>query len=248
MKKYMGYAVCFALLFGSACLKSEKKHIVLEGKFIEFMDKYMPASAYGLMLQVRRETRKRLYGIDHKRDEKIPYYDYKGEKCTVVELAAIEKEFNHAYWEKREQLDAQMAQYSRDELYNQQELVNEIIQNEKDYFAEMEALRAVLYVAKEDFLGLSGRYVASARGTKKQLLALIQQSCDKRGIGRCFILRWGEAEEGHETDLLRYEVLTFKEYAKFCRDLCNFLEDMARSCPRTKGKFLEMVREKKNQK
>lgn len=246
MKKIAIVFVSFLVLHFSNNIHAKKtQHIALTGPFIEVMDKLMPGSAYGLMLQVRRETRKRLFGVEQKDGSRVGFYDYQDKKCSVGELEAIENQFKKAYWENRAELDAEIAKYSREELDLIDDLVKKIIKIEKKFYYVMHELRKVLKIAKEDFLELSERYVDSARGTKKEILALIKESCEKRGVGECFILRWGEADEGNESDLLRYEVLTFKEYAKFCRDLSNFLADMAGSCPRTKKKFIDMVRKGK---
>lgn len=99
----------------------------------------------------------------------------------------------------------------------------------------------VLEIAKEDFLALTAGYVDSAKGMKGPLLALIQEFCDKKGIRDCFILTWGEAEEGKEDEGLRRDVHTFKVFTKFCDDLAGFLEAMARSCPKAKKLFVAMI-------
>jgi len=184
------------------------KRITLESPLVDFMDRIMPGSAYGLMLQVRREVRKRLYGAKDKSGNMVGMYEYGGGKCTVTDLAAIEDELEKSGGSKKELLD-------------------------------------VLEIAKEDFLSITECYIDSARGTKEQLLGIIQESCDKRGLKECFILRWAEEEEGEEGRLIREELFTFKEFRKFCIDLSNFMEDLARSCPKTKRKFLELVRKSK---
>lgn len=218
------------------------KYVILTHPLINFMDKILGAGPYGLILQVRRETRKRLYGLSTKSDKRLGMYKYNGENHTATSLAKIESQYEMEYYSKKDYLIKNKTQYAEDEWNHEMETV------EKEYAERKKILRKILEEAKDDFLALSEDYLESARGTKEQTLTLIKESCEKRGVKNCFILKWGEAEEGNETALLKNEVVTFKEFAKFLYDLSNFLEDMARSCPRSKARFLEFIRKNRKNK
>jgi len=224
---------------GDISTKTSKKAqgpIILTHPLINFMDKVMGVEVYGLILQVRREVRKRLEGALTKSGNKKGMYLYEGQNHTVTSLAKIESQYEMEYYSKKNYLIENKVHYSEEEWNHEFEQI------EKEYAGRTKALRHVLEQAKDDFLKISEGYVEGARGTKEQTLILIKESCDKRGVENCFLLRWGEAEEGNETALLKNDVITFKEYAKFLNDLANFLEDMARSCPRSWKKFMDFVR------
>jgi len=213
------------------------KAIVLKHPLIQFMDKILGAGPYGLILQVRREVRKRLYGVPTKSGARMGIYKFDGKNVTVTSLAKIESQYEMEYFSQKDYLIKNKANY------DEAEWTQEMDRLETEYQERTKVLQEILDSAKEDFLAISEDYVESARGTKEQSLILIKESCDRRGVKNCFILRWGEAEEGNETELLRKDVMTFKEFAKFLYDLSNFLEDMARSCPRSRKKFIDFVKQ-----
>ena len=212
------------------------KSVLITHPLIHFIDKLMPAGAYGLILKVRREVRNRLYGVATKSGRRLGMYQYEGRSHTATSLAKIESQHEMEYYSQKDYLIKNKAKYSEDEWAHEMESI------EKTYAERTKDLRKVLEEAKDGFIAITESYLESARGTKDQVLMLIKDSCNKRGMDGCFILRWGETEEGNETDLLKNEVVTFKEFAKFCYDLSNFLEDMARSCTRSKKRFIDFVR------
>ena len=95
---------------------------------------------------------------------------------------------------------------------------------------------------KDEILEVTGQYIDNIRGFKAQILALIQESCDRNGISDCFLLKWAEEEEGEEGTLLQAEINTFEEIKKFCNDLIMFLGDMARSCKKGRQLFMELIK------
>jgi len=248
MNKSTIFLVCSCFLFhvATGCkidgcesvdvITKKPKHIVLESPLVSILDKLMPASAYGLMLQVRREVRKRLYGVKNKEGKLAGKYDYHGNKYTLLELVDIECQHERDNLEKKNRLIESKLSLS------QEEFEKSLNQLEKEYAGMCTELRELLELAKEDFLSISACYAESARSTKKEILGIMQESCDKRGSQGCILLKWGEEDETNEGISLRTEVVTFKGFTEFCFDLCNFLEDLARNCPRTKKKFYDMVR------
>ena len=109
-------------------------------------------------------------------------------------------------------------------------------------------MRELLEFAKDDFLDITSSYIGSCRGFKEQILALIQESCELRNNKNCFLLKWGEEKDGQEGELLKKEMVTFEDFETFCIDLTNYLEDMARSCPKGKKLFIELLKELRAQK
>jgi len=225
-------------------VQKKSNHITLESPLVGILDKLMPASAYGLMLQVRRETRKRLYGVKNENGQMVGRYEYGGKIYTILELVQIERQHQIDYLEKKNHLIESKLSYSEDEFQK------ELIKIEKEYDKICVELGELLAFAKEDFLSVSACYAESARGTKKEILGIMKESCEKRGSEGCVLLKWGEEDETNEGISLRNEVVTFESYSKFCVDLCNFLEDLARNCPATKKKFYDLVmkRQKANAK
>lgn len=102
------------------------------------------------------------------------------------------------------------------------------------------AFKKLLADIKQDFDTKITPFMKDAHGAKAQLLMLIKQSCEQRGRGDSFLLTWGKAEEGHETDALHNDVLTFHALETFCLDLTNFLKDMINSCPKAVAHYKEL--------
>ena len=220
-------------------IQKNSSHIILESPLVGVLDKIMPANAFGLMLQVRRKVRKLLYGVKGDDGKVVGAYEHEGKMCTIKDLAKIEGEYEKDYCAKKKYLNDDRDQYS------DREWEQEFISIEKEYYGRMKALREIIAIAKEDFLSMTGSYVGGAREMKKELLGLVQESCDKRGVcDDSFMLKW--EEEGHEGESLRNELFSFREFESHCHELCNFMEDMARSCPRTKQRFLDLVRNSRN--
>jgi len=218
--------------------KISNQPIILESPLVAILHKIMPANAYGLMLQVRRKVRKLLYGVKGE-DGMVGAYEYEGKMCSIKELANIERECEKNYHEKKQYLEANKSLYSDEEW--EKKFKN--LQNEYD--EKKRLLRVLIEIAKEDFLAITCSYAGGANEMKKELLVLIEESFEKRGIeGESFMLKW--EEEGHEGEVIRNELFTFVELEKHCHEFCNFMEDMARSCPKTKQRFLDLVRNSKN--
>jgi hypothetical protein len=209
-------------VFDTGLLRESKNEFILESAMISFVDgkSYgVSGDVFGLMLQNRREIRKRLYGFADsakgeaavktgKEDAKrVGMYDFCGSKYCLIDLVQIESK------------------------------------NKKE---NKEALLCCLETAKEDFISITKNYVRGVNAIKDYLLTLIEEFCQKKGIEECFLLRWGECEAGQEEAIIRNEIVTFKEFSQFCIDLSDFLEVLAKSCPKGKALFVEMVKKAKN--
>lgn len=234
MKKFVNHCalVIFAFYLLSSNFMFSAGHIVLEHPLVNFIDKLMSSGEYGVILQIRSEVRQRLFGVPTRdgSGSRIGMFDYKGDKYSLVQLVKIEGKCEKEYKTRKTELISNPAQLEA---------------LEQEYKETKRVLREVLEVAKNDFIEISKDYIEAARGTKEQVLFLIKESSEKRGIKDCFLLKWGETEEGHETIYLENDIVTLKGFARFCYDLTNFLEDMARSMPRAKKKFLSLVEKSK---
>jgi len=257
MKKTVVFSVmlCFCvnlvLVSVSNCGKNEncesriyKNIIVLESPMLGFIDGKnfgMNANTFGLLLQVRREMRKRLFGIPTHGGKRVGMYNLYGKQYSLIELTKIEGENEVEYYSKKSYLEKNKSRYTS-EIYQK-----ELCKIEEKYKKAKVSLAEVLHWAKEDFLQITAGYMDSAKGMKGPLLMLIQEFCDKKGLEDCFILTWGQTVEGEEDENLRCQVYTFNVFTQFCEDLAGFLEAMARACPKAKSMFLEVVRKAKEE-
>jgi len=258
VKKTIVFGVVFCLSANLALVSAEKENkcekesyeniyqniIVLESPMLGFIDGKsfgMNESTFGLLLQVRREVRKRLFGIPTQ-SGRVGIYTLNGKQYCLIELTKMESENEAEYYSKKSYLEKNRSKYTPAEYQSELAKIEEKYQKTKDSLAK------ILHEAKEDFLQLSAGYRDSAKGMKGPLLMLIQEFCDKKGLKDCFLLTWGETKEEEEDNNLRRKVQTFKVFTQFCEDLAGFLEAMARACPKAKGMFLEMVRSAKLQK
>lgn len=89
-------------------------------------------------------------------------------------------------------------------------------------------------------------FMSYARGMKDIIHELIAESCEKRNRADSFMLTWGKCEEGKETETLQKEIATCRAFDMLVNDLVNFLKDFVHSCPKARGLFMELVKQKKN--
>jgi len=246
--KYIFFIFIFCILFVCPIFYSKELNILeyksqaiitLESPMIDLMDGKsfaIDGEVFGLMLQVRREVRKRLFGISAQNGKLIGMYRFRGDNCSLVDLSKIENECEREFIEKKENLTTNKDSYSPEDWEKEHNKVKQ------EYLEEKSALGDSLEEAKKDFINITASYVEGARGTKDQLLLLIKESCCKRGRKDCFILRWGETQEGNETEILKSDMTTFRDFTQFCFDLSNFLEDLARSCPKAQKQFIDLIK------
>ena len=255
MIKVFNYTAIFFVLFGClSCLKADDLFIYDQARrnspssvfvdlpivaLIDGKSFGINGVAFGLILKVRREIKKRLHGVKSKDGVVVGLYEFEGKKYNLEELAKIEMQHNIDYFSNKEKLERDELSYSKEEWNKAKEVL------EQGYSSRKDRMREVLEWAKDDFISISSSYVKSARGVKFVVLSMIQESCKKRNIDECFILKWGEEEEGKEGEALKSDIDTFKEFAIFCFDLSNFLEDLARSCPKAKAQFIELFKNSK---
>jgi len=209
-------------------LRESKNNFAFKSSIIKFVDGAsfgVDGQVFLLVMKNRKALRDRVYGVVgttevKSENKRTGMYDFDGKKCNLIDLVNIESE-----------LEKNKSRYSQEE-----------------FNAMKGALSACLEGAKEDFISTTRAYVNGVNGIKVHLLTLIEEFCNKKGIKECFLLKWGECEAGQEELIIRKEILNFKDFAQFCVDLADFLEILARSCPKGESLFNKMVEEAKKRK
>ena len=93
-------------------------------------------------------------------------------------------------------------------------------------------LRNVLIHAQADFLEIVEKFLINIKNTRSLMVALIEESCSIRKNPDCYLLRWSHFKgDENEKEVFRRDIASSKELIIFCKDLVNFLSDLAHSCP-----------------
>ena len=126
--------------------------------------------------------------------------------------------------------------------------INELVHVESKFKTAHDAdpkkiteLSAVLADAKQDFVKEIMSFMETARGMKKHITKLIDESCKRRDRKDSELRRWGAAKEGHEEKQFNDDIKDFKTFDAFCTDLSNFLEDLIHSCPKGRKQLQQMI-------
>jgi len=94
------------------------------------------------------------------------------------------------------------------------------------------ALRVILIHAQADFLEIVEKFIINIKNTRSLMTALIEESCTLRKNPDCYLLKWTHFNGSEsEKDVFRRDITSSKELTIFCKDLINFLSDLAHSCP-----------------
>ncbi|MCK5632768.1 hypothetical protein KAH94_03400 [bacterium] len=242
MKKTILFSIA-ALLSAHQTIKTE--HVILKNPILNLIDGKSYAidgKVFGLILQVRRELRKRVLGVKSDNGQFIGIYELNGEQHSITELVMLEAQLDATYYTELSVLEKKKNNGSQEEYVQTVQEINEKYQERR------KQLNDLLDFAKEDFLEITKGYADNIRPFKDQILVLILESCQKHGKESCFLLKWSEESDGNEGKFLRAEIITFKGLQDFCTDLANYLEDMAYSCPKGKQLFIDMIKQAKEQK
>lgn len=117
----------------------------------------------------------------------------------------------------------------------------QITRNTHNY-EEIGLLRAYLEYLKYDCDSKLSPFVESARGTKTQMVVLIEEYCHNRNRQDSLLRAWADADEGEEQAVFHDQVTNFKELDLFATDLIGFLKDLIESCPKGKKLFLAFIK------
>jgi len=97
---------------------------------------------------------------------------------------------------------------------------------------QKEHLSMLLNYAQADFLELVEQFIINIKNTKSLMIAIIEESCSQRKMTDSYLPRWSKIPSHiHEKDAFKADILSLKDLTLFCRDLVNFLDDFAHSCP-----------------
>lgn len=117
--------------------------------------------------------------------------------------------------------------------------VESFIYEKKDLFPaetlaeKIEELKVLLNYAQADFLEIVEPFFVNARNTKELMIDLIEESCRRRDNPHCYLLRWCHLNNNEdERTVFHRDINSVRELTIFCKDLVNFLGDLAHSCPR----------------
>jgi len=216
--------------------------IILENSIMRFVDGIgVKGEIFGFILQCRRKGRNRLYGVATSTGKRVGMFEYQGKKYCLVELAKIEKEYEAEYLSKLGYLEKNKPKYSADEWKKERRAI------ENEYRTRKDSLKDVFEYAQKDFIDITVAYLDSAAGMKDLLMIIIKEFCDKKGLKDCFLLDWGKTKEGEELDSIKKNIGNFSDLTRLWVDMTDFLETMARSCPKAKAMFIEMVRRAKEE-
>lgn len=219
------------ILFFALCLLQitqnsfSDQHILLRSPIIEFIDGKsigINESVINLMLQVRGQIKKILFGKKLANGHFEGPFNFEGHMCSVRMLSTLEAKYEHEYQQKKV------------EFANDKKKLDEAHQSHKEL---KQKLNALFETAKKEFKSKVTPFAKNARGAKEQMIMLISESCTKRSRPDSLLLRWADTDEHTEMKFFDEQVMSFKELDQFCIDLANFLGDLMHSCPKAMAQY-----------
>ncbi len=214
-----------ALSLWASAIHCKPQPIVLESVLIKLMDgASFGVSGYEvkMMLHILLKLQHMLSGEPDSQGAIRGLYGHDGKKQSIKQLAVLEIE-HETHWNEFNKNNARVTS-DHEELY---------VQKKKEF-------EACLEVIKKDFDHKVSPFLANARGSKQQLLILIKESCEKHGNPHSHLLKWGESQDGHETDAMYTDIHTMRDFEQFCQDLSNFMKDLIHSCPKAVAQYKEL--------
>lgn len=214
--------------------------IVLTSEIVSIIDGFphpwgIDAKIIKSMLHLRRELKKLQFGELKRSGSFEGHYKFHNLQHSIRTLAMLESRYEAEYYES-------LALYTS----NREKYKQELQDLEIGYHNAKQQLRLCLEQSKKEFDELTKPFAKTARGGKKQMEVLIKESCQKRNRPDCFLLKWAEAPEDNESQLMFDQIITFKAMDQFCTDLTNFLEDLMRSCKKAWGQFKKIMDEQEH--
>jgi len=196
------------------------QHILLCAPIIEFIDGKnigINENVINLMLQVRGQIRKILFGKKLANGHFEGPFNFDGHMCSVRMLVTLEAKYDQEYQQKKVECTGDKKKL--DEL--------------NQWYKQLkQKLHALFETAKQEFKSKVTPFAKNARGAKEQMIMLISESCTKRSRPDSLLLRWADTDEHTEMKFFDEQVMSFKELDQFCIDLANFLGDLMHSCPK----------------
>lgn len=235
MKLRLSLALSLSLLASvHQAAATADQHVLLKSPIVEFVDGKsigIDAHVIRLMLQVRSEIKKILFG------KRLPNGHFEGQflfdehLCSVRQLSTLETKYETEFKQKEaEYLNVPADAKKLEEL--------------RAFYKKQRArLQKAFDSAKTEFKNKITPFAKNARGAKNQMLMLIDESCHKRNRLDSLLLKWADADESSEMKFFDEQVVSFKALDQFCIDLANFLGDLMHSCPKAMAQYEKAKKE-----
>lgn len=108
---------------------------------------------------------------------------------------------------------------------------------------ESECTKDTLQHIKKEIMHLAKDFFSHEPHVKPLVNKLIQEECAKRNNNKSLLLKWCEAQHGHELLQVFDNVITSVELLnEFTKDLIHFLEDIIESCPLAEAALKEKIK------
>lgn len=190
------------------------------------------AEYIGFMLQVIRELTRMQEGEKDSKGVTHGLFSLQGKRYTLRSLRTIEMEYDTAL-SKLHQQEKDMSKSDH--------------KNALDAYKEQRnALTACFEDVRNHFIAKILPFNEHASGVKEIMLSLVQEFCAKRNKEDSSLLLWTLCEEGHEEEMFRKDITSFKILDTFVNDITMFIKDIVYSCPKARADFLKLVKQKMN--
>ncbi|MDR3550998.1 MAG: hypothetical protein P4L31_06300 [Candidatus Babeliales bacterium] len=226
--KSLLFSVCL-LTISNNYANNADQHILLKSPIVEFVDGKsigIDATVIRLMLQVRAEIKKILFGKRSSNGHFEGHFNYEGHMCSVRQLSTLENKYELEFKQKE-------AEYVKN-LPSDTQKLEEL---RSSYHKLKHKMNVVFELTKKEFRNKITPFAKNSRGAKHQMLMLIEESCVKRNRNNCLLLKWADADEQNEMYFFDQQVLSFRDLDQFCIDLANFLGDLMHSCPKAMAQY-----------
>lgn len=224
MKKLQKLFLSLSLLLVSQNSFSDQ-HVLLKSPIIDFIDGKsigINENVINLMLQVRGQIKKLLFGTKLNNGHYEGPFNFDGHMCSIRMLATLESKYDRELQQKKT------------EYLNDKKKLDELHQWHKQ---TKHKLHTLFETVKQEFKSKVTPFAKNARGAKEQMIMLISESCTKRSRPDSLLLRWADTDEHTEMKFFDEQVFSFKALDQFCIDLANFLGDLMHSCPRAMAQY-----------
>lgn len=220
MKKTIKYLLLAVVILNNQIFLADKdKPIKLENPLLRISDGakgMIDVSAIYKMSILCKKTNIFQYGtIDKKTKERKPQHEFQSKLYTLEELVEIEEKL-------------------RQEKNN----------NTQEYRQKVEELNILKKKLKDEMMSILEPFLIDARGAYSLMVALIQESCQKRNRPDSEMLKWDPKNERVSFD---NRITSIKKLSEFCKDLVNLQKDIVYSCPKATSmydKWLKAQRKK----
>lgn len=230
MKK-LQIPLALGLLLSLGCNGNiDKEPIKLTSKALVVVDgtAIMNAEVIGLMLKVRRELKRLLFGEEDAQHAFVGCFEYDGHMYSIRQFTLLENDLHKKLYAAEQRL---LEQHKGRHTEEWQSL-------ERSFDEEFKKIKDALCEVKNMLDSKLNPFIEQASGSKDIMLILIEESMQKRLRKDSFLLNWGRSKEGQETEIFHSEVTTFQMLDDFCTDLTDFLTDLINSCPKAKKQFV----------